>query len=218
MQIGSAGKKGEQNQVQDWEGFPVTPPSFALFHFFLSHSAEVSQLRPEPDTMRLLSLTLGGIGLLVAGVKGAPQSIIPPEQLEALCRANERAYTGPPMPRIRTPTFSGTGCPSGGKIGNNYMGKWSCSRDYDVQLLIPDLNVAAEPGSIAKADCKITFYVDKLGAGWQLSLWDGVLDVDAEMARGSELRMKGSAKWEGLTKGVSFENNFKSLSTYCGCG
>ncbi|KAK0740386.1 hypothetical protein B0T18DRAFT_393219 [Schizothecium vesticola] len=152
--------------------------------------------------MRLLSLTLGGIGLMAAGVKGAPQGIIPPEQLEALCRANERAYTGPPMPRIRTPTFSGAGCPSGGKIGNNYMGKWSCSRDHDVQLLIPDLNVAAEPGSIAKADCTITFYVDKLGAGWQLSLWEGVLDVDAEMARGSELHMKGSAKWEGLAKGT----------------
>ena len=191
----------------------MTPLSFALLSFFLPHSTEISQLRPEPDTMRLRSCTLCGIGLMVAGVKGTPQAIIPPEQLEALCRANERAYTGPPMPRVLTPTFSGTGCPSGGKIGDNYMGKWSCSRGYDVQLLIPDLNVAAEPGSIAKADCTITFYVDKLRAGWQLSLWEGVLDVDAEMARGSELRMKGSAKWEGLTKGVSFENTSKYLST-----
>jgi hypothetical protein len=105
------------------------------------------------------------------------------------------------MPRILTPTnFTGNGCPSGGKIRHNYVGKWSCSREYDVQLLIPDLNVSAEPGSIDKADCTITFYVDKLAPGWQLSLWDGVLDVDAEMARGSELRMRGSAKWEGLTK------------------
>ncbi|KAK5657993.1 hypothetical protein OQA88_2547 [Cercophora sp. LCS_1] len=153
--------------------------------------------------MRLLSsLALGGIGLMVTGAEGAPQSFFPPEQLEALCRANERAYTGPPMPRILTPTFSGTGCQSGGKIGHNYMGKWSCSRDYDVQLLIPGLNVAAEPGSIARADCTITFSVDKLGPGWQVSLWDGVLDVDAEMARGTELRMKGSAKWGGLIKGT----------------
>ncbi|KAK4216742.1 hypothetical protein QBC37DRAFT_370629 [Rhypophila decipiens] len=153
--------------------------------------------------MRLLSLILGGVSLMATGAKGVPQSIIPPDQLEALCRANERAYTGPPMPRILTPTtFSGTGCPSGGKIRHNYMGKWSCSRGYDVQLLIPDLKVAAEPGSINKADCTITFYVDKLAPGWQVSLWDGVLDVDAEMARGSELRMKGSAKWDGLAKGT----------------
>ncbi|KAK4450840.1 hypothetical protein QBC34DRAFT_447850 [Podospora aff. communis PSN243] len=149
--------------------------------------------------MRLLSLTLGGMGLMATGANGAPQSIVPPEYLEALCRANEREYTGPPMPRILTPTtFSGTGCPSGGKIRHNYMGKWKCSHAYDVQLLIPDLNVAAGPGNIDKADCTITFYVDKLSPGWQVSLWDGVLDVDAEIGRGSELRMKGTAKWEGL--------------------
>lgn len=153
---------------------------------------------------------------MVAGAKGAPQVWIPPDQLEALCKANERAYTGPPMPRVLTPTFSGTGCPLGGKIGDNYMGKWSCSRGYDVQLLIPDLNIAAEAGSIAKGDCTISFFVDKLAPGWQLSLWDGVLDVDAEMARGSELRMKGSAKWEGLAKGVSLDNACKYLFTSSG--
>ena len=140
---------------------------------------------------------------MATGAFCAPQSIIPPEQLEALCRANEREYTGPPMPRIQPPTtFSGSGCPSGGTIRHNYMGKWSCSRGYDVQLLIPDLNLSAAPGSVDKADCAITFFVDKLAPGWQLSLWDGVLDVDAEMARGSELRMKGSAEWEGLKRTV----------------
>jgi hypothetical protein len=107
------------------------------------------------------------------------------------------------MPRILTPTFSGTGCPAGGKIRYNYMGKWKCSHSYDVQLLIPDLEVLAEPGTNAKADCTITFFVDKLEPGWQVSLWDGVLDVDAEIGRGSELKMRGSAKWEGLDKGVS---------------
>jgi len=154
--------------------------------------------------MRFISLTLGSIGLLATSTKGAPQSIIPPEQLEALCHANERAYTGPPMTRVLAPTFSGTGCSSGGKINHNYMGKWSCSREYDVQFLIPDLKVAAEAGSIAKGECTITFYVYKLAPGWQLSMWEGFLDVDAEIGRGSELRMKGSAKWAGLTKGASF--------------
>ncbi|GAB1311924.1 hypothetical protein MFIFM68171_02134 [Madurella fahalii] len=152
--------------------------------------------------MRFLSLTLSGLGLIATGAKAAPQSWIPPEQLEALCRANERDYTGPPMPRILTPTFSGTGCPAGGKIRHNYMGKWKCSYDYDVQLLIPDLDISAEPGSNAKADCTITFFVDKLEPGWQVSLWDGVLDVDVEIGRGSELKMRGSAKWEGLDKGT----------------
>ncbi|KAM7186743.1 hypothetical protein V8F20_011254 [Naviculisporaceae sp. PSN 640] len=150
--------------------------------------------------MQLLPLAFGGIGLMATGAKGAPQELVPGLG-EALCRQNEKTYAGPPMPRISTPTFSGTGCPSGGKIGENYMGPWKCSRSYDVQLLIPDLNISAKPGSIAKGDCTITFSVDKLAPGWQLSLWDGVLDVEAEMALGTELRTKGSAKWERLAKG-----------------
>ncbi|KAK0613213.1 hypothetical protein B0T14DRAFT_498759 [Immersiella caudata] len=149
--------------------------------------------------MLLLSLALGGLGLMATVVHGAPQ-FMTPEQVAALCQTNERLYTGPPMPRILRPTISGTGCPSGGKIRENYMGKWMCSRGYDVQFLIPDLDVSAAAGGIAKGDCTISFYVDKLGPGWQLSLWDGVLDVDAEIGRGSELRMKGTAKWDGLEK------------------
>lgn len=154
------------------------------------------------DTMRSLALALSWMAFGAIGTEASPQFQIPPEQIEQICRENERSYAGPPMPRVSEPIFSGSGCPSQGQVGYNYRGLWSCHRKSDVQFLIPGLNIKAEKGKLVKAECAITFRVDDLGPGWQVALDEGIFDADVEMAPRSEIRAVGAVDWEGGPKTV----------------
>ncbi len=153
--------------------------------------------------MRSLSLALGCIAFAGIGAEAAPQ-IIPPEVGERMCQDAEASYSGPRMPRISAPIFSGNGCPSPeGRIGYNYMGSWSCHRKADVQFLIPNLHLQAERGKVLKAECAITFRVDQLGPGYQIGLDEGLLYSKVEVSRGAQVRFVGAVSWEGGVKTVS---------------
>ena len=154
--------------------------------------------------MRPPSPPLIWIALTAIGSEGSPQ-IIPPGLLEGICRENEAKYSGPPMPRISAPTFSGRGCPSpDNRLAYNYLGKWRCHGGLeDAQFAFPEVRLRAEDGDVVKADCAISFQVDALGEGYQVALDEGILLADVELSRGSEARFVGAAVWGGGKQTVS---------------
>lgn len=152
--------------------------------------------------MRPLSLALGCIAFVAMGAKG--DIGMSPIDMERLCREAEAEYSGPPMPIIAEPTFSGSACPSpGGRLAYNYVGMWSCMHEYDAQFVIPEVNLRAEDGDVVEAECAITFSVEDLGEGYQVAVDEGILDADVELSQGTEVRFNGAAGWEGGNHDVS---------------
>jgi len=83
---------------------------------------------------------------------------------------------------------------------------------------MPEVCLRVERGQVVEADCAITFHVDELGAGYQLALDEGILDVDVELSRGSEVRFGGVASWEGGVKTTGFiflnDSSYQSLARF----
>ena len=159
--------------------------------------------------MRVLSL-FGWVAFVAVGSKGDVGWVMSPARQAEQCRSAMKSYAGPPMPRILKPTFSGSGCPSGGWLSYNYVGKWRCnptgepgSEAWDAQFIMPDVpELHADGGRVAKAECAITFQVEGLGQGYQVALDGAKLENEVE-AKNAEVTWNGAAGWEGGNHDVS---------------